>query len=92
MKSLLFAALAAGVAIPAGARAQHSDPAGNAGTGRMLVAAVPKGFAMTSEHARFVNEFIDSLFPVRPEGLNFDLYVSNTDVDDTTWRLSPCLP
>jgi pimeloyl-ACP methyl ester carboxylesterase len=47
-----------------------------------LVAAVPKGFAMTSQDARFVNEFIDSLFPVRPEGLNFDLYVSNADVND----------
>jgi hypothetical protein len=41
-----------------------------------LVAAVPKGFAMTREDARFVNEFIDSLFPVRPEGLNFDLYAT----------------
>ena len=47
-----------------------------------LVAAVPKGFAMTSEDARFVNEFIDSLFPMRPEGFNFDLYVSNADVND----------
>jgi len=47
-----------------------------------LVAAVPKGFVMTSEDARFVTEFIDSLFPVSPEGLSFDLYVSNTDVND----------
>ena len=47
-----------------------------------LVAAVPKGFAMTREDARFVNEFIDSLFPMRPEGFNFDLYVSNADVND----------
>jgi pimeloyl-ACP methyl ester carboxylesterase len=47
-----------------------------------LVAAVPKGFAMTSEDARFVNEFIDSLFPMRPEGFNFDLYVSNADAND----------
>jgi pimeloyl-ACP methyl ester carboxylesterase len=47
-----------------------------------LVAAVPKGYAMSSEDARFVNEFIDSLFPVTPEGLNFDLYVSNADVND----------
>ena len=46
-----------------------------------LVAAVPKGFVMTSEHARFVNGFIDSLFPVSPEGLDFDLYVSNADVN-----------
>ena len=46
-----------------------------------LVAAVPKGFVMTSEDARFVTEFIDSLFPVSPEGVNFDLYVSNADVN-----------
>jgi pimeloyl-ACP methyl ester carboxylesterase len=46
-----------------------------------LVAAVPKGFAMTSEDARFVNEFIDSLFPMSPDGFNFDLYVSNADVN-----------
>jgi hypothetical protein len=37
-----------------------------------MVAAVPKGFAMTSEDARFVNEFIDSLFPVSPAGFVFD--------------------
>jgi pimeloyl-ACP methyl ester carboxylesterase len=47
-----------------------------------LVAAVPKEFAITSEDARSVSEFIDSLFPMRPEGFNFDLYVSNADVND----------
>jgi pimeloyl-ACP methyl ester carboxylesterase len=46
-----------------------------------LVAAVPKAFAMTSEDARSVTEFIDSLFPMSPEGYNFDLYVSNGDVN-----------
>jgi pimeloyl-ACP methyl ester carboxylesterase len=45
-----------------------------------LVAAVPRGFAMSSEDVRFVNEFIDSLFPMSPEGLSFDLFVSNADV------------
>jgi pimeloyl-ACP methyl ester carboxylesterase len=45
-----------------------------------LVAAVPAGFAMTSDDARFVNEFIDSLFPMSAEGFNFDLFVSNADV------------
>jgi pimeloyl-ACP methyl ester carboxylesterase len=45
-----------------------------------LVAAVPKGFAMSGDDARFVNEFIDSLFPMSPEGFNFDLFVSNADV------------
>jgi len=47
-----------------------------------LVAAVPQGFAMTGEEGRFVAEFIDSLFPVMPEGLDFDLFVSNADVND----------
>jgi pimeloyl-ACP methyl ester carboxylesterase len=45
-----------------------------------LVAAVPKGFAMSDDDARYVNEFIDSLFPMSPEGFNFDLFVSNADV------------
>jgi pimeloyl-ACP methyl ester carboxylesterase len=45
-----------------------------------LVAAVPKGFAMSSDDVRYVNEFIDSLFPLSPEGYNFDLFVSNADV------------
>ena len=46
-----------------------------------LAAAVPKTFVMTSEHVRFVAEFIDSLFPMSPDGYNFDLYVSNADVN-----------
>jgi pimeloyl-ACP methyl ester carboxylesterase len=46
-----------------------------------LVAAVPKTFVMTSEHVWFVAEFIESLFPMSPEGYNFDLYVSNADVN-----------
>jgi len=45
-----------------------------------LVAAVSKGFAMSSDDVRYVNEFIDSLFPMSPEGYNFDLFVSNADV------------
>ena len=51
-----------------------------------LVAAVPKAFAMSADDTRFVNEFIDSLFPVSPEGLNFDLFVSNADV--TSYNLA----
>jgi pimeloyl-ACP methyl ester carboxylesterase len=35
---------------------------------------------MSGDDARFVNEFIDSLFPMSPEGFNFDLFVSNADV------------
>ena len=46
-----------------------------------LVAAVPKGFAMTTEDSRFVAEFIDSLFPVSAEGFTFDAFVSNADVN-----------
>jgi len=45
-----------------------------------LVAAVPRGSAMSSDDVRFVNEFIDSLFPMSLEGCNFDLFVSNADV------------
>ena len=45
-----------------------------------LVAAVPGDFAISGDDARFVNEFIDSLFPMSPEGFNFDLFVSNADV------------
>jgi pimeloyl-ACP methyl ester carboxylesterase len=47
-----------------------------------LVAAVPKGFVMTSEEAQFVTEFIDSLFPVSPAGFIFDAFVSNAAVND----------
>ena len=46
-----------------------------------LVAGLPKGFAMSPEDARFVIEFIDSLFPVSPEGVDFDACVSNADVN-----------
>jgi pimeloyl-ACP methyl ester carboxylesterase len=50
-----------------------------------LTAAVPKQFSMTSQDARLVAEFIDGLFPMSPEGYNFDLYVSNADVN--TYKL-----
>ena len=49
-----------------------------------LVAALPKGFAISREDARFVTEFIDSLFPVSPEGVDFDAFVSNAAVNDYT--------
>jgi pimeloyl-ACP methyl ester carboxylesterase len=45
-----------------------------------LVAAVPKEFSMSADDVRYVTEFIDSLFPMSPEGYNFDLFVSNADV------------
>jgi len=45
-----------------------------------LVAAVPRDFAMSDDDVRYVNEFIDTLFPMSPEGYNFDLFVSNADV------------
>ena len=47
-----------------------------------LVAGLPKGFALSSEDARFVTEFVDSLFPVSPEGVDFDAFVSNAAVNE----------
>ena len=47
-----------------------------------LVAGLPKGAGMSGEDARFVAEFIDSLFPISPEGVDFDAFVSNADVND----------
>jgi pimeloyl-ACP methyl ester carboxylesterase len=47
-----------------------------------MVAAVPKGFAMTSEDARITREFIDSLFPVSIAGFIFDAFISNAAVND----------
>lgn len=49
-----------------------------------LVAGLPKGFAMSRENTRVVSEFIDSLFPVSPRGVDFDAFVSNADVNDYT--------
>jgi pimeloyl-ACP methyl ester carboxylesterase len=46
-----------------------------------LVAGLPKGFAISREDARFVTEFIDSLFPVSPEGVDFDAFVSNAAIN-----------
>jgi pimeloyl-ACP methyl ester carboxylesterase len=45
------------------------------------LAGVPKGLAMNASDAQFVAEFLDSLFPVRPEGPLFDAFVSNADVN-----------
>jgi pimeloyl-ACP methyl ester carboxylesterase len=47
-----------------------------------LVSAVPKDFVMTPEDARFVAEFIDSLFPVMRDGYDFDACASNADVNN----------
>ena len=47
-----------------------------------MVAAVPRQFAMSDDDARAANEFIDSLFPMSPDGVNFDLFVSNADVNN----------
>jgi pimeloyl-ACP methyl ester carboxylesterase len=47
-----------------------------------LVAGLPKGFVMSREDTRYVTEFIDSLFPVSPEGVDFDAFVSNAAVND----------
>jgi pimeloyl-ACP methyl ester carboxylesterase len=47
-----------------------------------MVAAVPKEYVMTREDVRYVNEFIDSLFPISAEGFIFDAFISNADVND----------
>ena len=60
------------------------DNAGGAVMKPLLFAGLPKGFAMSGEHDRFVTEFIDSLFPVSPEGVDFDAFVSNACVNDYT--------
>jgi len=49
-----------------------------------LVAAVPREFAMSGDDVGYVNEFIDTLFPMSPEGYNLDLFVSNADVTNYT--------
>jgi pimeloyl-ACP methyl ester carboxylesterase len=49
-----------------------------------LVAGLPKGFAMSREDIRLVTEFIDSLFPVSRDGVDFDAFISNADVNDYT--------
>ena len=46
-----------------------------------LVAAVTKEFAIRGDDARIVNRFIESLFPMSREGYDFDLFVSNADVN-----------
>jgi pimeloyl-ACP methyl ester carboxylesterase len=49
-----------------------------------LVAGLPKDFAMSREDTRLVIEFIDSLFPISRDGVDFDAFVSNADVNDYT--------
>ena len=49
-------------------------------TMRRLAAAVPRGYVMSDDDVRVADEFIDSVFPMRAEGYNFDLFVSNADV------------
>jgi pimeloyl-ACP methyl ester carboxylesterase len=44
------------------------------------VAAVPKAFALSDADIGYVSEFVDSLFPMSPEGYNFDVFVSNAGV------------
>jgi pimeloyl-ACP methyl ester carboxylesterase len=46
-----------------------------------LVAGLPKGFVLSRKDAREVTEFIDSLFPVSSEGVDFDAFVGDADVN-----------
>ncbi len=47
------------------------------------LAGVPRSFSMTNDDARFVTEYIDSMFPVAPRvrGVIFDAFVSNAEVN-----------
>ena len=45
-------------------------------------AGLPKDFAMSGDQIRFVKAFANSLFPLSAEGYNFDLLVSNADVNN----------
>lgn len=49
----------------------------------MRLAGVPKSYSLTHDDARFVAEFIDSMFPLTPRvpGVIFDAFVSNADVN-----------
>jgi pimeloyl-ACP methyl ester carboxylesterase len=48
------------------------------------LAGIPKSYRMSDEDARFVREFIESMFPVTPRvpGVLVDAFVSNADVSD----------
>ena len=45
------------------------------------LAGVPKGLPLTAADTQSITEFLDSLFPVSPEGVDFDAFVSNADVN-----------
>ncbi len=49
-----------------------------------FLCGVPRRLPMTSDDARFVAEFVDSLFPITPrvQGVDFDSFVSNADVNN----------
>ena len=49
-----------------------------------FLSGVPRRLPLSTDDARFVVEFIDSLFPVTPRvrGIDFDAFVSNADVND----------
>ena len=48
-----------------------------------FLAGVPRGFSLDTEDARFVDEFVDTIFPIasKIEGVKFDAFVSNPDVN-----------
>jgi pimeloyl-ACP methyl ester carboxylesterase len=48
------------------------------------LAGVPKTYPLTGDDARFVSEFIDSIFPIasKVQGVIFDAFVSNADVNN----------
>lgn len=48
------------------------------------LAGIPKSFSMSDDDARYVTEYIDSMFPLTPRvpGVIFDAFVSNADVNN----------
>jgi pimeloyl-ACP methyl ester carboxylesterase len=83
MKRLFFAALT-GTAIPTFWLSRRYQRDMNAARARLAAVdrhLMPKGFVLSRDETRYVSEFIDSLFPVSPEGVDFDAFVSNADVN-----------
>ena len=58
-----------------------------------FLSGVPRGLPVSADDDRFVTDFIDSVFPIKPkeQGIDFDAFVSNAAVND--YRLEAiCVP
>ena len=49
-----------------------------------FLSGVPRGLPVSADDDRFVTDFIDSVFPIKPkeQGIDFDAFVSNAAVND----------